>query len=43
LYGWQDRVESNTLEVLIHNLRKKLGAELIRTVRGVGYVMELKP
>jgi two-component system OmpR family response regulator/two-component system response regulator QseB len=43
LYGWQDRVESNTLEVLIHNLRKKLCAELIRTVRGVGYVMELKP
>ena len=43
LYGWQDRVESNTLEVLIHNLRKKLSVELIRTVRGVGYVMELKP
>ncbi|QXZ11968.1 response regulator [Pseudomonas sp. AO-1] len=43
LYGWQDRVESNTLEVLIHNLRKKLSSELIRTVRGVGYVVELKP
>ncbi|MGZ0703002.1 response regulator [Pseudomonas piscis] len=43
LYGWQDRVESNTLEVLIHNLRKKLCAELIRTVRGIGYVLELKP
>ena len=43
LYGWQDRVESNTLEVLIHNLRKKLCSELIRTVRGVGYVLELKP
>lgn len=43
LYGWQDRVESNTLEVLIHNLRKKLSAELIRTVRGIGYVLELKP
>lgn len=43
LYGWQDRVESNTLEVLIHNLRKKLSIELIRTVRGVGYVLVLKP
>ena len=43
LYGWQERVESNTLEVLIHNLRKKLSSELIRTVRGVGYVLELKP
>lgn len=43
LYGWQDRVESNTLEVLIHNLLKKLSTELIRTVRGVGYVVELKP
>jgi two-component system OmpR family response regulator/two-component system response regulator QseB len=43
LYGWQERVESNTLEVLIHNLRKKLSTELIRTVRGVGYVVELKP
>jgi two-component system OmpR family response regulator/two-component system response regulator QseB len=41
LYGWQDRVESNTLEVLIHNLRKKLSTELIRTVRGVGYVLVL--
>ncbi|KAA8697029.1 putative DNA-binding response regulator QseB [Pseudomonas caricapapayae] len=42
LYGWQDKVESNTLEVLIHNLRKKLSTELIRTVRGVGYLLELK-
>ncbi len=42
LYGWQDRVESNTLEVLIHNLRKKLSAELIRTVRGIGYLLEHK-
>jgi two-component system OmpR family response regulator/two-component system response regulator QseB len=43
LYGWQDRVESNTLEVLIHNLRKKLCIDLIRTVRGVGYVLAVKP
>lgn len=40
LYGWQEKVESNTLEVLIHNLRKKLFADLIRTVRGVGYRIE---
>lgn len=37
LYGWSDDVESNALEVHIHHLRKKLGSELIRTVRGVGY------
>lgn len=40
LYGWGTEVESNTLEVHIHHLRKKLGSTLIRTVRGVGYVME---
>ena len=39
LYGWGEEVESNTVEVHIHNLRKKIGAELIRTVRGVGYMM----
>ena len=39
LYGWQEDVESNVLEVHIHHLRKKLGSELIRTVRGVGYSM----
>ncbi|HEX7646943.1 MAG TPA: response regulator transcription factor [Noviherbaspirillum sp.] len=37
LYGWQDEVESNAVDVHIHHLRKKLGAELIRNVRGVGY------
>lgn len=40
LYGWDGEAESNSLEVFIHHLRKKLGAELIRTVRGVGYVIE---
>ncbi len=39
LYGWSGEVESNALEVHIHALRKKLGHELIRTVRGVGYAM----
>jgi|SRR5215831_2530181 len=37
LYGWGEEVESNALEVHIHGLRKKLGHEFIRTVRGVGY------
>jgi two-component system OmpR family response regulator/two-component system response regulator QseB len=38
LYTWNDTVDSNALEVHIHHLRKKLGNELIRTVRGVGYM-----
>lgn len=37
LYGWNEDVESNALEVHVHHLRKKLGSHLIRTVRGVGY------
>lgn len=37
LYGWQDGVESNTVEVHIHRLRGKLGAGFIETVRGAGY------
>lgn len=40
LYGWEGEVESNSLEVFIHHLRKKLGSGLIRTVRGVGYMIE---
>ncbi|MEJ1297787.1 MAG: response regulator [Candidatus Sedimenticola sp. (ex Thyasira tokunagai)] len=39
LYGWDDGVESNAIEVYIHHLRKKLGKTLIRTVRGVGYMI----
>jgi two-component system response regulator QseB len=39
LYGWGEEVESNAVEVFIHGLRKKLGAEFIRTVRGVGYMV----
>jgi len=39
LYGWQEEVESNTVEVHIHNLRAKVGRERIETVRGVGYRM----
>ena len=37
LYGWQEEVESNAVEVHIHNLRNKLGTTTIRTVRGLGY------
>ena len=40
LYGWGEEVESNALEVHIHHLRKKFYNTLIRTVRGVGYVVE---
>jgi two-component system OmpR family response regulator/two-component system response regulator QseB len=37
LYGWGDEVESNAIEVYIHNLRKKLGGDSIVTLRGLGY------
>jgi len=37
LYGWGEEVESNAVEVHIHGLRRKLGAQFIRNVRGVGY------
>lgn len=37
LYSWGEEVTSNALEVHIHHLRKKLGSDFIRTVRGVGY------
>ncbi len=40
LYGWGDEIDSNALEVHIHNLRKKLGTKLIRTIRGIGYMIE---
>lgn len=37
LYGWGDEIGSNAVEVYVHGLRRKLGADLIRTLRGVGY------
>lgn len=39
LYSWGQEVESNAIEVHIHHLRKKLGASLIQTVRGIGYML----
>lgn len=39
MYGWRDEPDSNALEVHIHHLRKKLGSDLIRTLRGVGYTI----
>ncbi|MGV8804105.1 MAG: response regulator [Polaromonas sp.] len=39
LYSWGREVESNAIEVHIHNLRRKLGAALICTVRGIGYML----
>lgn len=43
LYGWQEEVESNTVEVHIHNLRSKIGRDAIETVRGMGYRMRHVP
>ena len=40
LYSWNCEVESNTIEVYIHHLRKKLDNKIIRTVRGVGYIID---
>lgn len=40
LYSWGQEVESNAIEVHVHNLRRKLGAGLIHTVRGVGYMLQ---
>ena len=39
LYAWGEETGSNTVEVYIHHLRRKLGAETIRTLRGVGYLL----
>lgn len=39
LYGWSEEIESNTVEVYIHHLRKKLGSDFIKNVRGVGYIV----
>jgi len=41
LYGWDEEVESNTVDVYVHRLRRKLGADFIKNVRGVGYLIPL--
>ena len=43
LYAWGEEIESNAIDVHIHHLRRKLAPALIRTVRGVGYVMPREP
>lgn len=43
LYGWNEEIESNAVEVYIHALRRKLGAEWIRNVRGIGYRVPEQP
>jgi two-component system response regulator QseB len=42
LYGWDEGVESNALEVHIHHLRRKLDSKLIKTVRGIGYRLNVQ-
>jgi DNA-binding response OmpR family regulator len=39
LYDWDQGLESNAIEVFIHHLRRKLAPEVIRTIRGVGYLL----
>ena len=39
IYGWGEEIESNAVEVFVHHLRRKLPPELIRTIRGVGYMI----
>jgi len=43
LYSWRDGISSNAVEVYIHGVRKKLGNELIQTVRGLGYLVPVVP
>lgn len=40
MYGWGEEVGSNAVEVYVHHLRKKLGNDLIRTIRGIGYMID---
>jgi len=40
LYGWEQEVDSNAVEVHVHHLRRKLGSRLIKTLRGIGYIVE---
>jgi len=42
LYGWGDEIDSNAVEVHVHTIRKKFGAEIIQTIRGIGYAFPEK-
>jgi DNA-binding response OmpR family regulator len=39
-YSWKDEIDSNAVEVYIYQIRKKLGGDFIKTIRGVGYILE---
>jgi two-component system response regulator QseB len=43
IYGWGEEIESNAVEVHVHALRKKLGADFIKNIRGVGYMVPKQP
>jgi two-component system response regulator QseB len=43
LYGWDEEIGSNAVEVHIHALRRKIGGDLVRNVRGVGYMVPKRP
>jgi len=43
IYGWNEEVESNAIDFLIHAVRKKLGGEVIRNVRGMGWMVDRNP
>lgn len=43
IYGWNEEVESNVVDFLIHGVRKKLGADTIKNVRGAGWMVEKSP
>jgi len=43
LYSWKDEISSNAIEVYVHSLRKKLGPDLIRNIRGMGYMIAKEP
>jgi two-component system OmpR family response regulator/two-component system response regulator QseB len=43
LYNWDAALESNAIEVHVHRLRRKLGENVVRTVRGVGYYVPAEP
>jgi two-component system OmpR family response regulator len=43
IYGWNEEVESNAIDFLIHGVRKKLGADVIKNVRGTGWMVEKSP